>query len=133
MLKMKKEKKIRLGISVGDLNGIGLEVILKTFEDQRMLDFCVPIIFGSTKSISYHKNALGLTNPIQNISNLNRLVHNKINLLNIWHEMVDINLGKTSDITGKYAYLSLKKATEALVNNDIDVLVTAPINKYTIQ
>jgi len=55
---VKKNDKIRVGISLGDLNGIGIEVILKTFEDPRMLDFCTPIIFGSTKTVSYHKNTL---------------------------------------------------------------------------
>lgn len=130
---MGKDDKIRLGISIGDLNGVGIEVILKTFEDQRMLDFCTPIIFGSTKTLSYHKNALNLKNPIQGISQINKPVANKLNLFNVWQELVDINLGQASEVAGKYAYLSLKSATEALKNNDIDVLVTAPINKHTIQ
>ncbi|NCP21681.1 MAG: 4-hydroxythreonine-4-phosphate dehydrogenase PdxA [Flavobacteriales bacterium CG03_land_8_20_14_0_80_35_15] len=130
---MKKDDKIRLGISIGDLNGIGLEVILKTFDDVRMLDFCTPIIFGSTKTISFHKNALNLQTPIVGISNINSLIHNKINLLNVWQESVDINFGQATTIAGKYAYLSLNAATEALKNNAIDVLVTAPINKQTIQ
>ncbi|MCF6213378.1 MAG: 4-hydroxythreonine-4-phosphate dehydrogenase PdxA [Flavobacteriaceae bacterium] len=130
---MKKEHKIRLGISIGDLNGIGIEVILKTFEDLRMLDFCTPIIFGSTKTLSYHKSVLELRNSIQGISQVSNPVPHKLNLLNVWQEMVDINLGQSSEVAGKYAYLSLKKATEALKNNDIDVLVTAPINKHTIQ
>ena len=55
---MKKSEKIRVGISVGDINGIGIEIILKTFEDSRMLDFCTPVIFASNKVISYHKKAL---------------------------------------------------------------------------
>lgn len=133
MLKMKKDDKIRLGISIGDLNGIGIEVVLKTFDDVRMLDFCTPVIFGSAKTISYHKNALNLQTPIVGISNINSIIHNKINLLNVWQESVDINLGQVSSVAGKYAYLSLKAATEALKSNNIDVLVTAPINKQTIQ
>ncbi len=130
---MKKDDKIRVGISLGDINGIGIEVILKTFEDTRMLDFCIPVLFGSTKTVSYHKNALHLNNNIQGITNIKNLVPNRINLLNIWQETVNINLGEASAEAGRYAYLSLKKATEALKNNDIDVLVTAPINKKTIQ
>lgn len=130
---MKKDDKIRLGISIGDLNGIGIEVVLKTFDDVRMLDFCTPVIFGSAKTISYHKNALNLQTPIVGISNINSIIHNKINLLNVWQESVDINLGQVSSVAGKYAYLSLKAATEALKSNNIDVLVTAPINKQTIQ
>lgn len=130
---MKKDDKIKLGISIGDLNGIGIEVVLKTFDDVRMLDFCTPIIFGSAKTISYHKNVLNLQTPIVGISNINSIIHNKINLLNVWQESVDINLGQVSSVSGKYAYLSLKAATEALKNNSIDVLITAPINKQTIQ
>jgi len=130
---VKKDDKIRVGISLGDLNGVGIEVILKTFEDHRMFDFCTPIIFGSTKTVSYHKNSLNLRNTIQGISHISNPLQGKINLLNIWQETVNINLGQTSNEVGKYAYLSLEKATEALKNNDIDVLVTAPINKHTIQ
>jgi len=130
---MVNEHKLRLGISIGDLNGIGIEVILKTFQDLRMLEMCTPVIFGSTKTISYHKNALNLKTPIHGLPNIKKLVHNKINVLNIWQETVEISFGKASETAGKYAFLSLKKATEALINNDIDVLVTAPINKKTIQ
>jgi 4-hydroxythreonine-4-phosphate dehydrogenase len=130
---VKKDHKIRIGISLGDLNGIGIEVILKTFQDQRMLDFCTPIIFGSTKTVSYHKNTLNFKNNIQGISHISNHLQGKINLLNIWQETVAINLGQASNEVGKYAYLSLEKATEALKNNSIDVLVTAPINKQTIQ
>lgn len=130
---MEKDYKIRVGISIGDPNGIGIEVILKTFEDQRMLELCTPIIFGSTKTISYHKNVLNLATPILGLSQLNKWVPNKINLFNVWQETVNINLGEASKEAGKYAFLSLQAATEALANNDIDVLVTAPINKHSIQ
>jgi len=129
---MENRQKIRLGISIGDPNGIGIEVILKTFQDLRMLELCTPVIFGSTKTISYHKNALNLKTPIHGLTDIKKLIHNKINLLNIWQETVDINFGKASQTAGKFAFLSFKKATEALINNDIDVLVTAPINKQTI-
>ena len=130
---MKKPEKIRVGISVGDLNGIGIEIILKTFEDNRMLDFCTPIIFAANKVISYHKKALNSSTNVFGIDNLNKVAHNKLNLLNIWKEVVDIELGKPTKISGKYAFESLKSATKALKDNDIDVLVTAPINKHNIQ
>ena len=130
---MKKANKIKVGISVGDLNGIGVEVILKTFSDNRMLDFCTPILFASSKVISFHKNKLGLNVPIHGISNIKQLVEHKINLLNIWKEDIKINLGVEDKEIGKYAFLSLKEAVNALKNDDIDVLVTAPINKNTIQ
>ncbi len=130
---MKKIKKIRVGISVGDLNGIGVEVILKTFSDSRMLDFCTPILFASSKAISFHKNKLQINTPIHGISQLDKIVDHKINLMNIWKEDVKINFGKEDPEIGKYAFLSLKEAVNALKNKKIDVLVTAPINKKTIQ
>ena len=130
---MKKTNKIKIGISVGDLNGIGVEVILKTFSDNRMLDFCTPIIFASSKAISFHKNKLNLKVPIHGISDLNQVVEHKLNLLNIWKEEVKIQLGKEDPEIGKYAFKSLKEAVKALKDNKIDALVTAPINKNTIQ
>ncbi len=130
---MKKSEKIKVGISVGDLNGIGIEIILKTFEDSRMLDFCTPIIFASTKVISYHKKVLQSNINIHGIDSLKKIVHNKVNLLNIWKDLIDIELGKATEVSGKYAFESLKSATLALKNDEIDVLVTAPINKNNIQ
>jgi 4-hydroxythreonine-4-phosphate dehydrogenase len=87
---MDKSDKIIVGISVGDINGIGIEVILKTFQDKRMLDFCTPVIFGATKTISYHKKALNLEVPVHGITAIYQLNHNKINVLNIWKEEVVI-------------------------------------------
>lgn len=130
---MRKSEKIKVGISVGELNGIGIEIILKTFEDNRMLDFCTPIIFASTKVIGYHKKALNSNTQIHGIENLNKIIHNKLNLLNIWKEPVDLDLGKPSEISGKYAYKSLQRATDALSKGEIDVLLTAPIDKNNIQ
>jgi 4-hydroxythreonine-4-phosphate dehydrogenase len=130
---MKKSEKIKVGISIGDLNGIGIEIILKTFEDNRMLDFCTPIIFGSSKVISFHKKELQINTNIHGIDNIKKIVHNKINLFNVWKELVDIEPGKATIESGNYAFESLKAATNALKNNDIDVLITAPINKHNIQ
>lgn len=128
-----KTDKIIVGISIGDLNGIGIEVILKTFEDKRMLDFCTPVLFGATKVISFHKKALGIEIPVQGISSLNQVNHNKINVLNIWKEEVVIELGKATKISGEYAAKSLEFAVKSLNEKTIDVLLTAPINKETIQ
>jgi 4-hydroxythreonine-4-phosphate dehydrogenase len=130
---MKKSEKIKVGISVGDTNGIGIEVILKTFEDNRMLDFCTPVIFASNKVISYHKKALNINTQVHGIENLKNIVYNKLNLLNIWRETIDIDLGVANEKSGKYAYESLQSATKALKEGFIDVLVTAPINKHNIQ
>ncbi len=130
---MEKTDKIIVGISIGDTNGIGLEVILKTFEDKRMLEFCTPVLFGSNKVISFHKKNLNLNNSIHGIQNLDKIVHGKINLVNVWKEDVKIDLGKTTNIGGKYAVKSLTEAVSALKNGDVDLLLTAPINKENIQ
>jgi len=130
---MKKKDKIKVGISIGDINGIGIEIVLKSFEDSRMLDFCTPVIFASSKVVSYHKKALELTTSIHGIDTLSKIVPQKLNLLNVWKEMIDVELGKPTEVSGKYALISLDKATEALHNGDIDVLVTAPIDKNNIQ
>jgi 4-hydroxythreonine-4-phosphate dehydrogenase len=130
---MDKSDKIIVGISIGDLNGIGIEVILKTFEDKRMLDFCTPVLFGSTKVISYHKKALKIETPVHGITTIAQVNHTKINVLNIWKEEVAIELGTTTKISGDYAAKSLASAVKHLKENQIDLLITAPINKENIQ
>jgi len=130
---MDKSDKIIVGISIGDLNGIGIEVILKTFEDKRMLDFCTPVLFGSTKVISYHKKALKIETPVHGIATITQVNHTKINVLNIWKEEVAIELGTTTKISGDYAAKSLASAVKHLKEDQIDLLITAPINKENIQ
>jgi len=130
---MNKSDKIIVGISLGDLNGIGVEVILKTFQDRRMLEFCTPVIFGSTSVISYHKKVLKLEIPINGITTVEQINHNKINVMNIWKEDVVVELGKATKISGTYAAKSLEASLNSLKENKVDVLVTAPINKETIQ
>lgn len=130
---MDKTDKIIVGISIGDLNGIGIEVILKTFEDKRMLDFCTPVLFGATKVISYHKKALGIETPVHGITSISQISHSKINILNIWKEDVKIDLGSATKESGEYAAKSLASAIEHLKENKVDVLLTAPINKENIQ
>ena len=125
---MNKSEKIKLGISIGDLNGIGIEIILKTFLDKRMLDFCTPIIFGSTRVISAYKKNMNINVSFNGIKHLDKAIHGKINILNLWKEEVEIDFGKPTDISGKYALKSLTAATKSLVNKEIDILVTAPIN-----
>lgn len=130
---MDKSNKIIVGISIGDLNGIGIEVILKTFEDKRMLDFCTPVIFGSTKVVSFHKKALNLGTLVHGITSLNQINHQKINVLNIWKEEVAVTLGKATKESGSYAAKSLEIAVAYLRDKKINILLTAPINKETIQ
>jgi len=130
---MKKEEKIRLGISIGDLNGIGSEVVLKTFEDPRMLDFCTPVIFASVKILSFLKKQYNIQANLHGIDKTSQIIDGKINVLNVWKEAIDINFGQEDEKVGAYAIKSLKAATTALKNDEIDALVTAPINKHSIQ
>lgn len=130
---MKSAQKIKLGISIGDLNGIGGEIVLKTFEDIRMLDFCTPVIFASVKTLSFLKKHFDLTLNFQGIEDASQAIEGKINVVNVWKENVSINFGVEDPAVGQYAFKSLEAATKALKNDEIDVLVTAPINKNTIQ
>jgi len=130
---IKKAENIIVGISIGDLNGIGSEVVLKTFEDSRMLEFCTPVIFANVKIISFVKKTFESTSAIHGIDTLEQIVVGKINVLNVWRENVDLNFGVNDDAVGKYAIKSFVTATKALKEGKIDVLVTAPINKYNIQ
>ncbi len=127
------DKKIIVGISIGDLNGIGAEIILKTFADPRMFDFCTPVLFASQKAIQFLKKHLSLTTQTQKIESLDRLVDKKLNIINLWDESFNFDFGKETKEAGKYAILSLKSATEALKDKKIDALLTAPINKANIQ
>lgn len=130
---MKKAENIIVGISIGDLNGIGSEVVLKTFEDTRMLELCTPVIFANVKQLSFIKRNLNLEINLQGIDRLDQLVLGKVNVLNVWREGFDLNLGTNDDKVGEYAIKSFVTATQALKEGKVDVLVTAPINKYNIQ
>ncbi|MEJ2883402.1 4-hydroxythreonine-4-phosphate dehydrogenase PdxA [Pedobacter sp. GR22-6] len=126
--------KIKIGISIGDVNGIGLEVILKTLSEAKIMDYCTPIVYGHTKVASYHRKALGINDITFNvINNAEAANPKKANLINCWEEDVKIELGVANETGGKYALLSLEKATEDLINGEIDAMVTAPINKHNIQ
>lgn len=130
---MQEEGKIKLGISIGDLNGIGCEVVLKTFEDTRMLDFCTPIIFASNKTISFQKNELGIEINYHGVPDASKALDGKINVVNVWKEVPIVKFGEATEEAGKYAIKSLRAAVSALKNGEIDALVTAPINKNNIQ
>ncbi len=126
--------KVKIGISIGDVNGIGLEVILKTLSESKILDYCTPVVYGHTKVASFHRKALHLSDFMFNVvPNAEAAVAHKANMINCWEEDVKIDLGQANETGGKYAFLSLQKATDDLVNGKIDALVTAPINKNNIQ
>ncbi|GLB48031.1 4-hydroxythreonine-4-phosphate dehydrogenase PdxA [Neptunitalea lumnitzerae] len=128
-----KENKIRVGISIGDLNGIGIEVILKTFEDPRMMEFCTPVVFGATKTFSFQKKVFKLSTNFVGISDASEIVHGKMNVVNVIKDIPNVEFGKETKAAGDVALQSLKAAVAALKADEIDVLVTAPINKYNIQ
>ncbi|MFW0739020.1 MULTISPECIES: 4-hydroxythreonine-4-phosphate dehydrogenase PdxA [unclassified Flavobacterium] len=129
----KKAENIIVGISIGDLNGIGSEVILKTFEDSRMLEMCTPVIFANAKILSFVKKSFTSSVQFHGVDKLEQILPGKVNVFNLWKEGVDINLGKNDEKIGQYAIKSFVAATKALKEGLIDVLVTAPINKYNIQ
>lgn len=130
---IKKAENIIIGISIGDLNGIGSEVVLKTFEDARMLELCTPVIFANVKTLSFVKKTFESTLMLHGIDKLDQIVIGKINVFNLWHEAVDINFGTNDEKVGEYAIKSFVASTKALKEGIIDVLVTAPINKYNSQ
>lgn len=126
--------KLKIGISIGDVNGIGLEVIIKTLMDNRILEYFIPVVYGNTKVASFHRKALGINDFSFHVVNSPEQAHSKRpNMINCWQEDVKINLGEENEIGGKYAFLSLKQAVDDLVDGKIDALVTAPINKHNIQ
>nr|WP_297786438.1 4-hydroxythreonine-4-phosphate dehydrogenase PdxA [uncultured Allomuricauda sp.] len=130
---MKEKQKIKLGISIGDINGIGCEVALKTFEDPRMLEFCTPIIFASNKTISQELKDLGINLKFNGVRDAEQALEGKVNIVNVWKEVPNISYGQATKEGGDFAIRSLRAAVTALKENKIDVLVTAPINKNNIQ
>ena len=130
---MNKQGKIKVGVSIGDLNGIGPEIVLNTFAEQAMLEFCTPVIFASTKTLSYVKKQLDNKINLHGISDLNQLVDGKVNVLNCWKDSFYFKVGEGTPESGVLAIKSFKQATKALKDGDIDVLVTAPISKANIQ
>jgi 4-hydroxythreonine-4-phosphate dehydrogenase len=128
-----ENSKIKVGISIGDLNGIGCEVILKTFEDVRMMELCTPVIFASAKTISQQKKDLEMELSFHGVDNASQVIEGKINVVNVWKETPTTTYGKETQEAGMYAIRSLKAAVEALKKGEVDILVTAPINKKNIQ
>ncbi|MET0393351.1 MAG: 4-hydroxythreonine-4-phosphate dehydrogenase PdxA [Chitinophagaceae bacterium] len=123
-----------IGITCGDLNGIGLELVIKTFADNRILDQCTPLIFASNKVINFYRKSIAEINfNYQSTRDFTRISHKQINVFSCWEEDVAVTPGELTDTAGKYAVLSLQTAVAALKQKQIDGLVTAPIHKKNIQ
>ncbi|MCC8152946.1 MAG: 4-hydroxythreonine-4-phosphate dehydrogenase PdxA [Tannerellaceae bacterium] len=129
-----EEQLIRVGITHGDINGIGYEVILKTFTDSRVAELCTPIIYGSSKVAAYHRKSLELPQVNMNIiSRAEEAGANRVNIINCTDDELKVELSKSTPAAGEAAFQALQAAVNDLKRGAIDVLVTAPINKNTIQ
>lgn len=131
---MSKKKKHVIAITLGDINGVGPEVVIKALADQRILNHIIPVIFGSSKTISYYRKQL----KIDDFSFFNLIQDQepnpkRINLVECWDDTAEINVGEASSEAGEKALLALEKASEFLQQGSVDAIVTAPINKATIQ
>ena len=119
-----------IGISCGDLNGIGIELIIKTFSDSRLLDHCTPVVFASAKAINFYRKTLPEYNfNYASTKELNRINPKQINLFSCWEEDTDITPGQLTPVGGRYAAISLQSAVAALKQGQIDGLLTAPFHK----
>jgi len=129
-----QEGQIKVGITCGDVNGIGLEVIMKTFLDNRMHQICTPVIYAGQKLVSLQRKLLNLNDfNYQTVRSSNEVILRKNNVVSCWEDEVPVEWGQATQISGKFALRSIEAATKDLAENKIDVLVTAPINKHNIQ
>ncbi|MBK9737247.1 MAG: 4-hydroxythreonine-4-phosphate dehydrogenase PdxA [Saprospiraceae bacterium] len=125
---------MKIGITIGDINGISPEIIIKALSDPRLLKSFTPVIYGSYKVMAYHKNIVSDNNiGFHSVNSAKQTQENKINLVNCWDDNINITLGKATVEGGKYAYLALDKAMSDIKDGSLDALVTAPINKYAMQ
>lgn len=127
------KNKIRVAITQGDTNGIGLEVILKALEDNRILELCTPVVFASAKAVSFYRKALQTQIQFTHINDVKQLRDGAVNVVNVGADNLAIEPGEGTAAAGRAAFDALEAATAALAAGDVDVLVTAPINKHNIQ
>lgn len=128
-----EERKIRVGITHGDINGVGYEVILKAFSDSTMLELCTPIIYGSPKVAAYHRKAMDIQTTFSIVNSRADIQDGRVNILNCTEDELKVELTKPTAEAGKAALSALEKALQDYREGVFDVLVTAPINKHTIQ
>ena len=130
---MVETSKIRLGISIGDPNGIGFEIILKTFEDKKIFDLLIPIVFANVENFIEQRQRLGIKTDIFSLKNIHKPEERKLNIIKTWNQPFPIIFGEVQKEAGKASIRSLEAGTKAIKDRLIDVLVTAPINKKSIQ
>ncbi|MCG8391339.1 MAG: 4-hydroxythreonine-4-phosphate dehydrogenase PdxA [Cytophagales bacterium] len=129
-----RQLKPRIGITIGDLNGIGPEVIIKVLRDARILNYITPIIYGSTKALSYYRKSLRMEDfQYGQVKEGGKFIEKKVNVVNCWQDMIEINAGTDSKEVGKAALMAIQKSVQDIKNGIIDAIVTAPINKNNIQ
>lgn len=128
-----ENRKIRVGITHGDINGVGYEVILKTFSDPTMLELCTPVIYGSPKVAAYHRKAMEIPTNFSIVNTAEDAQDGRVNVVNCIEEELKVELSKPTSEAGKAALTALEKALADYRDGLFDVLVTAPINKHTIQ
>jgi 4-hydroxythreonine-4-phosphate dehydrogenase len=127
-------KNIVAGITHGDINGVGYEVIIKTLMDNRVIEECTPVVYGSPKVAAYHRKALNITNfSFNTIKVPEEAVPRKCHIINCLDEDVRVELGKSTEMAGEGSALALEKAVDDAIEGKIDLLVTAPINKHNVQ
>lgn len=128
-----EDNKIKIGITQGDINGVGYEVILKTFADPAMLELCTPVVYGSPKVAAYHRKALDLSTNFSIVPSAAEAGLERLNVVNCVSDEIKVELSKATAEAGKAALDALERAIEEYKAGLIDVIVTAPINKHTIQ
>jgi 4-hydroxythreonine-4-phosphate dehydrogenase len=127
-------KKIKIGISQGDINGISYEIIIKSLMDNRVNELCTPVIYGSPKVAAYHRKALNIENfNLNNISRAEDAHDKRANIINCIDDNIRVELGKSTRMAGEASHHALEAAAKDLQEGKIDALVTAPINKHNIQ
>jgi 4-hydroxythreonine-4-phosphate dehydrogenase len=128
------DTKIKIGITHGDINGIGYEIIIKTLMEPRMQELFIPIIYGSPKVAAYHRKAMNVENfSFNHIKTIEEAHPKRANILNCVDENIRVELGRSTPAAGEASFMALAAAVKDLKENKIDALVTCPINKYNIQ
>jgi 4-hydroxythreonine-4-phosphate dehydrogenase len=134
MIKNETEENIKVGITQGDINGIGYEIIIKTLANPHILETCTPVVYGSSKVASYHKKTLDFPDFNFNlVKNADQAIAKRPNIVNVIDKEIKIDIGESTEVGGQLSLMALEAAVHDLKHNMINILVTAPINKKNIQ